>query len=308
MSHLDDHIDKARTLLRDGHPRTALDELIEAKRLREPRQGLDVLRADCFLAMGEYAQAHESLLEELRFFPDNAVACEALKNLPGDMSREITHEDSEFEPLLAKIRPYTMLPVNRLYNLYLRAKEVCAHDIPGDFAEFGVAGGGSTAMLAAVIRNHSSRPRTVHAFDTFSGMPDPCSLDCLHTGTPADATGWGAGTCAAPTESLRTICNHLGVLDMVRINEGLFQETLPLVKQDMTTLALLHGDADWYESMRYILMTCFDTVGTGGAVILDDYGYWDGCTKAVDEFFAISRQTPELRPIKGGGGVWLRKE
>lgn len=295
----------ARILLSQGQPRTALEILASAKRMRRPCRGLDAMRAACFLDLGLPEQAREALLEELRLFPESPEARAAMDALPSDPARQTEHEDEDFADLLRHVRPYTMLPVNRLYNLYLRAVDVCRRDVPGDFAEFGVAGGGSTALLAAVIRRESRRPRTVHAFDTFTGMPDPCEHDTLCDGTCADDTGWGAGTCAAPVDSVLEVCEAVEVLPMVKVHEGLFQSTLPEALDRMDRLALLHGDADWYESMRYILEHCYGRVSPGGVVVLDDYGYWEGCTRAVDEFLDGVTPKPRLVEIDGGGGAWL---
>jgi O-methyltransferase len=51
-------------------------------------------------------------------------------------------------------------------------------------------------------------------------------------------------------------------------------------------IALLHIDADWYDSVKTVLETFFDRVVPGGFVVLDDYGYWQGCDQALTDFFA----------------------
>ena len=45
-------------------------------------------------------------------------------------------------------------------------------------------------------------------------------------------------------------------------------------------------DADWYQSVKLCLETFYDRVASGGYVVFDDYGYWEGCRRAVDEFLS----------------------
>ena len=50
-------------------------------------------------------------------------------------------------------------------------------------------------------------------------------------------------------------------------------------------IALLRLDTDWYQSTKYELEILFPRLVKGGVLIIDDYGYWKGCKKAVDEYF-----------------------
>ena len=196
---------------------------------------------------------------------------------------EAAEREPEFKDLLKQIRPYTMLPEPRLHMLYTLAKEVCEKDIPGNFAECGVAGGGSSAMLAAIISRYSKRSRLIYACDTFEGMPPPSEHDVVR-GVEAEDTGWGTGTCAAPTTSLEKVARELGVFQNVMIVKGLFQETLPVWRSRMGELAFVHMDSDWYESTISIFDNLYPQVVSGGKVQLDDYNYWEGIKKAVDEY------------------------
>ena len=72
----------------------------------------------------------------------------------------------------------------------------------------------------------------------------------------------------------------LGVaLTNVNILPGWFNATLPVAP--VSSIAILHVDADWYESVKLVLDSFYDKVTPGGYVILDDYGMWDGCDKAL---------------------------
>ena len=53
-----------------------------------------------------------------------------------------------------------------------------------------------------------------------------------------------------------------------------------------TWISLLHLDTDWYDSTLVELHALFDKVVPMGWVIFDDYFYWEGQKRAVDEFFS----------------------
>jgi predicted O-methyltransferase YrrM len=136
-------------------------------------------------------------------------------------------------------------------------------------------------------------------------MP-PASAEDTHNGVPADVTGWGAGTCAAPQASLMEVAGKLGVADLLKPVQGYFEDTLHQTKNWVGMIALLHLDGDWYSSTKVILENLYDRVYDGGVLQIDDYGHWDGCRKAVHEFFSARNLTPIMTQIDGTG-VWLEK-
>ncbi len=296
-------LNTALHLLEENDLENAFKLLNEAKSYKFPVRNLDLARAIYFSRKNELPSVKQSLLEELAFFPDNSVAEKMLATLPDEHLRSVS--DPEFETILKKIRPYTMLSTERLYSLYSKAKDICQNDIPGNFAECGVARGGSSALLAWVIKNYSKRERNIYSFDTFEGMPEPTNED-VSGGVMANDTGWGTGTCAAPMESLREVCDKMGVFDLVKPVKGLFQDTLPQYKSKVGELAFLHLDGDWYDSTKAILDNLYDNVGSAGILQVDDYGHWEGCRKAVNEFFDSRKITPQVNQIDFTG-VWFSK-
>ncbi|MEW6495990.1 MAG: CmcI family methyltransferase [Cyanobacteriota bacterium] len=298
-------IDQAQKAIEANNVENALELLSEAKAAKQPTQGLDTLRAIGFLRLNQPAAALQSLYEELRYFPNNAEAQNLLNQLLTQYPQFIlsTIEDAEFQELLQVIRPYTMLSEARLYSLFSVAKRICTENIPGNFIECGVAGGGSTALMAAVIKRYTRQPRWLYAFDSFEGMPTPTQQDTCN-GIPADATGWGTGTCAAPEASVREICLKLGVSDIVRTVKGYFQDTLPEMRDFVGMIALLHMDGDWYESTKAILHNLYDRVVNEGFIQVDDYGHWEGCRQAVHEFETQRQIEFDINPIDGTG-VWF---
>lgn len=272
----------------------------------------------------EWETAIATLQHLIQLNPGSAIAHHRLSRCywhQGDVAKSVEHyiwaysahavlgdfDTSEFQELLQAVRPYTLLSEARLLSLYRLAKQICLDDIPGHFVECGTYKGGAAALLAAVIKRYSLRPRSVYAFDTFTGMPEPTESD-RHAGIPANETDFGAGTLSAPiAENLEVICQALKVKGMVVPIPGLFAETLPEHQFSMGEIALLHADGDWYESTLDILNHLYDSVVLNGIIQIDDYGFWEGCQQAVHDF---SQRRCLLLPLRriDDTGVWLRKE
>jgi len=73
--------------------------------------------------------------------------------------------------------------------------------------------------------------------------------------------------------------------EYVHFYEGWFQDTFPVHAKEINQIALLRLDGDWYESTKLSLEYFYDKVIPGGIIIIDDYGTYQGCKKATDEFF-----------------------
>jgi len=274
----------ALQFINSGQHARSFEILNQIKSQRIPIRSIDLCRAVCFMNMQQPLAAYQSILEELRYFPDNEDAKALLKQIQAVLPVNSTSVNNlEFQHIYQIIKPYTMLDEERLHSLFLLAKEVCEKDIPGNFVECGVASGGSSALLAYVIKTYSSRQRLLYAFDSFEGMPAPSALD-THGGINAEATGWGTGTCAAPENSLLEICMKLGVLHIVKPVKGYYENTVPRIAPFIGEISFMHVDSDWYESTLTIFNNFFSNLSYGALVQIDDYGYWDGCKKAVTDF------------------------
>ena len=284
--------------------REASRMLAEAKALRQNVSGIDTLRAKCFLALGSATAARQALYEELAHFPNDDEATQLLNAIPEP--EESFTDDSEFLSVLSTIRPYTMVGVQRLFSLYSLAKNVVQNSVDGNFVECGVARGGSAALLGYVMKKYSNHQRRLFAFDSFNGMPDPTTED-TYAETPANETGWGAGTCAAPVESLLHVAAQLDLQSILVPVAGDFCDTLPAYKNTIGRIAFLHMDGDWYRSTMTVLENLYENVVDDGIIQVDDYGYWDGCRKAIHEF-ELKRHTTFVLNAIDGVGVWFCKK
>jgi hypothetical protein len=307
LSQLSPELHAIASRLKGPENEAAFQELNGIK-ARKPRvENVDYSRALAFLLKNQKHAAVEALKEELRWFPANEAARASLAKIQPLLGAASTplSDDVEFQEILEVIRPYTMVSEARLLSLYTLAKDVLAREVPGNFVECGVAAGGASALLAAALKRHSKSPRKLFSFDTFEGMP-PASAEDTHGGEHAESTGWGAGTCSAPIDSLLEAAEKLGARDMVEPVQGLFSETLPAYKGRIGPIAFLHVDGDWYASTRDVLDNLYDQVTPGGRMQVDDYGYWEGCKKAVTDFQAERDLTFQINVIDDTG-VWIPK-
>jgi len=300
-------LDAVRALMAKEDWSAALHDLNARKARREPQRGVDYLRGLCFMAKGETLSVCEAAKEELRYHPGHehatALMAAMMRQLfPG--KPKLGGDD--FHAIYRVVRPYTMLSDERLYSIYLRTRLVCEMDVPGDIVECGVAAGGASALMAAVVARHSRRARKVFSCDTFEGMPASTDKD-VHGGTGAEASGWGSGTCSAPPGSLMEAAGKLGVADLVEPVKGLFCDTLPGLKDRLPDgIAFLHMDGDWYESTMDILVSLYHKVRPRGFIQVDDYGHWEGCREAMHDYARQHGIEFKVNVIDATG-VWLQR-
>lgn len=78
--------------------------------------------------------------------------------------------------------------------------------------------------------------------------------------------------------------------DLITI-KGKVEETL-LNKDNLPSkISLLRLDTDWYSSTKIELEILYPLLEKNGILIIDDYGYWQGARKAVDEYFLDKKVT-----------------
>ncbi len=205
---------------------------------------------------------------------------------------------STFAGLYRKIRSHTMCSNARLRALFRGVKYVVQNNVAGDLVECGCARGGSAALMGLTLR-HMGAHRPLWVFDTFEGLPAPTSND-----PDFEIADLFTGTCLGDISEVRDLFERLGVAEGVHLIRGLFQDTLPIA--EIQKIALLHIDGDWYESVKTCLENLYDRVTPGGVIQFDDYGYWQGARKAVDEFFECRAIRADLRRIDYSGRSFVK--
>ena len=219
--------------------------------------------------------------------------------------RVAARRNPDFQEIIRAASPYTMVGKRRLLNACVSVDEVYRLGIAGAIVECGVWRGGCAAAMAAVSERRGGS-RDVWLLDSFDGLPEPTELD----GTSAHE--WMAGAtaeqrCVANVQEVEALLFDKFHLprERVHIRRGWFEKTVPAAAPEIGPIAVLRLDADWYESTRTCLDHLDPNVSGGGIVIIDDYGYWEGCRRATDDFLR-SIGDVELTVIDGCG-VFFRK-
>lgn len=200
-----------------------------------------------------------------------------------DMGRE-----QDFMRLFEQVKPYTMTSVEALFALYSGVNYVLDRQIQGDFVECGVWRGGSSLLVALILKQRGIVDRKVVLYDTFSGMPAPTEFDVDKYGRTgfqmmedyADDIGW----CYASLADVSDVFQKQDFAFPVEFIEGDVMTTLPVHQH--SAIALLRLDTDWYESTALEYELLYPKLSTGGVLIIDDYGVWAGSRKATDDYFS----------------------
>jgi O-methyltransferase len=192
--------------------------------------------------------------------------------------------------LILRVRPNTMVPAESLRDVYEICEDVERRQLPGAFVECGVWKGGCSAVMAYAAQKNGSR-RVSWLFDSFKGLPEPGEKDGGLAHEYSDNRSGGrmdpVGKLVASEKDVADVFARLGIDPaLMRVRKGWFQDTLPAAKKEIGPIAVLRMDGDWYESTIVCFENLYDLVAPGGYVIVDDYGYWEGCKTACDEFFA----------------------
>jgi hypothetical protein len=209
-------------------------------------------------------------------------------------------DESDIE-LCRRVGPYTMTTPPRLYALVRAVEYVAARDVPGAVVECGVWRGGSMMAAALTLLRLGKTERELYLFDTFSGMTAPTDEDVKRSGERAadllaveteDADIWAI----ASLDDVRDAVLGVGYPpERIHFVEGRVEETVPAHAPE--EIALLRLDTDWYASTKHELVHLYPRLTSGGVLILDDYGYWQGARRAVDEYVSQNELTLLLNRI-----------
>jgi O-methyltransferase len=203
---------------------------------------------------------------------------------------------------------YTMTSIERRFHLLNAVRYLVRHQIPGAIVECGVWRGGSMMLAAGTLLSLGVCDRDLHLFDTYTGMPPPAALDVDFEGkragermqadaeTRSESLVWAIASLREVTKNMVDTGYPANLLHYV---EGRVEETLP--KAAPERIALLRLDTDWYESTHHELIHLYPRLVRGGVLIIDDYGYWKGARKAVDEFLAVLPEPVLLHRIDDTG-------
>ncbi|MDH5380862.1 MAG: TylF/MycF family methyltransferase, partial [Cyclobacteriaceae bacterium] len=226
--------------------------------------------------------------------------------------------NSELEAL-AMIKKHTMLNKRRLGNIVEIMEYISKSKLQGDIVECGVWKGGSVALMAFASKRLGVT-RKLHLFDAFD---DICEPDAAVDGQRAiDLVGvekargrlvpikglydykGGSGN---EEEVRNLIVNEMGYDEnLVVIHKGWFQDTLPVAQKSVEKISFLRLDGDWYASTKVCLDYLYNKVEVGGVIVIDDYGAYEGCKKAVDEFLESIDIIPLIHKVDEECIYWVK--
>jgi len=210
--------------------------------------------------------------------------------------------------------PFSLTGVARLQALVDAVRHVVRAPVRGDLAECGVWRGGSILAMILTLQDEGVTDRDIHLYDTFEGMTPPTAADTSAVHPPAlemwqESSGRPWPELFAPDvfneETVRETVLSTGYPEeRVHLVRGPVEETLP--EHAPEALALLRLDTDWYESTRHELRHLYPRLATGGLLIVDDYGEWEGCRRAVDEYLAEQPAAVFLARIDHTGRIAVK--
>jgi O-methyltransferase len=219
-----------------------------------------------------------------------------MKNMLGEIKRKIRDLfcPDPIESLIKKVSPYTMVEPEKIKNLIRLCEYLNQKGVEGDFVECGVCKGGT----AAILSKYMGTGRHLWLYDSFEGLPEATSRD----GEEAKKL---TCKCLASPADVKEVMGIVSTKeDRYTIKKGWFSETF---KEKLPSkVALLHCDADWYESVILTLEIFYGLIPRGGCVILDDYGCWEGSREAFYDFCAKHNEKPLLERVGYSQAYWIK--
>ena len=224
-------------------------------------------------------------------------------------------KEEEFWEIYNLCKDYTMTSVERMYSLYSSVNYVLENNIEGDFVECGVWRGGSSMLMAKMLKNRSISDRKIYLYDTYEGMSEPTKKDVSIAGDDAEKLMEKEKN--NKEESVWCLADLADVKQNMR-KTGFAEESLVFVKgkvEDtltndlpMSKIAILRLDTDWYESTKHELNILYPILSQNGVLLIDDYGHWQGCRQAVDEYFQEHKINPLMSRVDYTGRVMIKNK
>ena len=234
-----------------------------------------------------------------------------------DTERIRRSEDAPFLSIWKQCEPFTMTSFERGLALYRATRYIINNKILGSIVECGVWRGGSVMIVLLTLKALNEH-REIFLFDTFEGMTAPGKTDIDYLGRPAESLMREDNE--KDPGGVWAIANEANVRDnlastgydpsFVHITAGDIRNTLPDV--DTGRIALLRLDTDFYDSTKIELERLYPKLNDAGALIIDDYGHWEGSRLATDEYFEERRKAagtiPYLHRIDYTGRIMIKND
>ena len=119
-------------------------------------------------------------------------------------------------------------------------------------------------------------------------MPEPTEADVNFWGEPPfevteEGRSVGAKSLEASLEDVKSALYSVGYpREKIHFIKGRIEETIPETVPE--TISFLRLDTCFYESTHHELVHFFPRLSWRGVLHIDDYGLWQGCRQAVNEY------------------------
>lgn len=164
-------------------------------------------------------------------------------------------------------------------------RRVNLNNISGDFVECGVAAGHSSVIAALASMELNDDEIKFYLYDTYNGFDFPLS-DEKDTYNKS-IKDYDLSRYQSIHTSVAAVFDklvHTGLQPArIKMIKGMVEDTIP--KYLPEKISILRLDVDLYHPTLHCLREMFPLLQKGGYLIIDDYGHWEGCKRAVHEFF-----------------------
>tara|TARA_Y100000741_G_C18164385_1_gene522555 strand:- start:70 stop:843 length:774 start_codon:yes stop_codon:yes gene_type:complete len=220
---------------------------------------------------------------------------------PYDLDKEFPEASNFEKELFEMCAQYTMTSNERIFSLMKSIEFIKQNNVPGDFVECGVWRGGNLMIFQRYIEKYNLKKK-IYAFDTFEGMSEPDEIDLTYDGKSSieslkkieksqidRSENLLVAECSIEKvkENFKKISSEKNLICV----KGKVEETLKIKDNLPEKISILRLDTDWYSSTKIELEILFPLLEKNGILIIDDYGYWQGAKKAVDEYFKDKEHT-----------------
>ncbi len=219
-----------------------------------------------------------------------------VKNESVNLDYEFPELDKFEKEIFKNIFPkYTMTSPERIFALMKSINFVKQNNVAGDFVECGVWRGGNLILFQKFIEKYNLNKK-IYAYDTFEGMSEPEKIDETFKGESSSyllnklkkkqvnrKENILIADCSLEQveENFKKFTNNNNLISI----KGDVDKTLNIKENLPNKISILRLDTDWYSSTKKELEILFPLLEKNGVLIIDDYGFWKGARKAVDEYF-----------------------
>lgn len=208
-----------------------------------------------------------------------------------------------YQEIYNKYKNFTMIPSQS----YIENLKFCDKykSLEGDVVECGTWKGGMIAGIADVLGDYG---RTYYLFDSFEGLPSAKIIDgeaAINWQKNKESETYYNNCTADIIEAEEAM--RLSKAKNVQIIKGWFNETLPKFDHS-NRIAILRLDGDWYESILVSMEFLYPLVVKNGIVIIDDYYFWDGASRAIHYYLNKINSSSKIYTLCKGIAYIIKNE